>query len=107
MAILSDHGLDGHNGFDADSENGVNGGFDAKSVIQETLTFGQSGDEVSLLFCYNSNSFDHNGDGLIDLKCKFKISLTGFQLGDEEGILKGMTMDGMAVIGHDAVFIVK
>ena len=81
--------------------------FDAKQVDKLSLTFGRTGDEASFLFCYHNNRFDHNGDGLTDLKCQFKISLTEFQLGDTEGILKGRTQEGVPIIGIDSVVIVK
>ena len=80
--------------------------FNAPAMVNKTsLTFGKTGDEQSLAFC-NKRGQDVNGDRLLDLVCHFKTRLTGFQLGDTEGILKGLTVDGISIEGRDAVRIV-
>jgi len=79
-------------------------GFLAPSQVdQRSLTFGHTGNEQSLAFC---NSQDVNGDGIMDLVCQFYMSLTGFQIGDTAGVLKGQTVEGMAIFGTDSVVIV-
>jgi hypothetical protein len=80
--------------------------FDAPTEVDtESLTFGPTGDEESLAFC--SPSFeDVNDDGYDDIVCHFYTQMTGFECGDEEGILKGQTVDEIPVEGSDSVRIV-
>jgi hypothetical protein len=81
-------------------------GFDATAVVDRaSLTFGRTGGEHSLAAC-DSNAKDVNRDGLRDLVCNFFIQLTGFQVGDTEGILQGRTVDGAPLQGSDSVQIV-
>ena len=81
--------------------------FDAPAEVDKTsLTFGRTGDEASLAFCTNSNE-DVNDDGLVDVVCHFYNQATGFQMGDTEGVLKGVTQDGRPFEGVDSVRIVK
>ena len=78
--------------------------FDAPSQVdQDSLTFGSTGDEESLSFCNNPE--DVNGDGLKDLVCHFYAQSTGFQCGNIEGTLKGVTKDGTPIVGKDSVKI--
>lgn len=80
--------------------------FDAPSEVDRaSLTFGRTGDEASLAFC-STTPKDVNLDGLLDLVCHFTTSLTGFQVGDTEGVLKGETVGGTAIEGRDAVRII-
>lgn len=80
--------------------------FNAPSVVDRTsLTFGHTGDEESLKSCPD-NARDVNRDGLKDLICIFRGSLTGLQVGDTTGILKGTTVDGARIEGSDSVKIV-
>lgn len=80
--------------------------FDApEEVDRDSLTFGRTGDEESLAFCSPSPE-DVNGDGFEDLVCHFYSEMTGFQAGDTEGVLKGRTVDGLAIEGRDTVNIV-
>lgn len=44
-----------------------------------------------------------NRDGLDDLIAFFRIKKAGFQVGDEIGILKGYTGDGLPIEGSDLV----
>jgi pimeloyl-ACP methyl ester carboxylesterase len=81
--------------------------FDAPARVNRlSLTFGHSGDETSLDFC-NTQPADVNGDGLPDLVCHFNTQLTGFQVGDIEGVLKGEAIDGLFLRGTDSVRIVQ
>jgi hypothetical protein len=81
--------------------------FDAPSELNKSsLSFGRTGDEESLAFC-NESGEDVNGDGLLDLVCHFRTQLTGFQIGDAEGILRGTTIDGVNIEGRDSVEFVK
>jgi len=81
--------------------------FDAPAEVDKSsLTFGRTGDEASLAFCTNSNE-DVNDDGLVDVVCHFYNQATGFQIGDTEGVLKGVTQDGRPFEGVDSVRIVR
>jgi len=71
-------------------------------VDRTSLTFGRTGDELSLVSC-NRRGEDVNGDGLKDLVCHFKTKLTGFNFGDTEGILRGLTLGGVSIEAHDVV----
>ena len=71
-------------------------------VDKDSLTFGLTGDEDSLAFCYHRPE-DINGDGLEDLICHFYTEDTGFTCGDTEGILKGTTKNGRRIQGSDSV----
>lgn len=87
--------------------------FDAPSAVDRTtLTFGRTGDELSLQLrgsaeVPNCGAEDVNADGLPDLVCHFRTPATGFEAGDVEGILKGQTVGGVAIEGRDAVRIVR
>jgi hypothetical protein len=81
--------------------------FNAPSEVDKTsLTFGRTGDEVSLAFC-NKKGEDVNSDGLLDLVCQFKTKLTGFKFGDAEGFLKGQTLEGVPIAGRDSVKVMR
>lgn len=73
-------------------------------VDRSSLTFGRTGEEHSLAFC-NATAEDVNGDGLPDLVCHFATKLTGFQAGDNSGILKGRTTNGTIFTAEDSVRI--
>jgi hypothetical protein len=80
--------------------------FDATTEVdRSSLTFGRTGDEDSLVRC-SPGGEDVNGDGLPDLVCHFSTQAAGFQSGDTEGILKGMTVNGVPIVGSDSVKIV-
>lgn len=82
-------------------------GFDAPSEVdKDSITFGRTGDEPSKAFCLRRGK-DVNRDGMRDLIFFFKAKKAGFQVGDEKGILKGSTIEGNAIKGHDSVNIVK
>lgn len=79
--------------------------FDAVARVNPTsLTFGRTGDELSLAFC-NASGEDVNSDGLPDLVCHFHTPETGFQPGDAVGVLKGTAAGDVNVVGSDSVRI--
>ena len=76
---------------------------DALTMIdRNTVRFGRTGTEESLLRC-KKRGRDVNKDGLRDLICVFSIPLTGFQKGDQVGILSAQTVDGIALRGSDSI----
>jgi uncharacterized delta-60 repeat protein len=76
---------------------------DALTMIdRNTVRFGRTGTEESLLRC-KKRGRDVNKDGLRDLVCVFSIPLTGFQKGDQVGILNAHTVDGIALTGSDSI----
>jgi len=80
--------------------------FDAMSIDPTTLTFGRTGDEDSLAFC-NGSPGNVNADKLRDLMCFFNTEDAGFQAGDTECVLKGMTLESPPITGSDAVRVVR
>lgn len=76
-----------------------------REVNASSLTFGREGDERSFASC-NMNGEDVNGDGLPDLVCHFYTQETGFQAGDAQGVLKGLTYSGQVIRGTGAIQIV-
>jgi hypothetical protein len=81
--------------------------FNASTQVDKTsLTFGRTGDEMSLAHCNNTTE-DVNGDGLFDQVCHFYTQLTGFVLGSTAGVLKGKTLNGVTITGQDSVQILK
>jgi hypothetical protein len=81
--------------------------FDAPNEVNKSsLRFGRTGTEASLALC-NTVAEDVNGDGFLDQVCHFDTSLTGFQLGDTEGVLTGLTVEGTPIEGRDSVTILK
>lgn len=82
------------------------GTFNAPVQIDRTsLTFGATGNEKSLQSC-NSAAEDVNHDGLGDLVCYFDALKAGLRFSDGEAILKGQTLDGIPILGVDAVTLV-
>lgn len=73
-------------------------------VDRASLTFGRTGDEQSKVFCMR-RARDVNRDGLKDIVCFFRTSLTDFEVGDTRGILKGLTLDGTEFQSYDAVLV--
>lgn len=71
-------------------------------VFVETLTFGRTGDELSLIHC---GYVDHNEDGFIDIQCDFDSIISGFKVGDTTGTLKGRTYNGVAFELVDDVIV--
>lgn len=73
--------------------------FKALEVKRDSLTFGRTGDEPSLLRC-NKVGADVNDDGLPDLVCHFDNELARFEASDRAGIAKGQTADGRLFEGR-------
>ena len=81
--------------------------FDAlEAVDRNSLTFGPTGDEQSRAFCLRRGA-DVNRDGFDDLIAFFRTGRTGFQPGDEVGILRGTTVNGQPIEGRDSVTVKK
>ena len=79
--------------------------FDARKVDVDTLTFGRTGDEQSLRKC--NKGFAHlNRDRRPDLVCHFANETAAFELGDEEGVLRGTTVDGQPFEGRAMLKVV-
>ena len=71
--------------------------FNAPAMVDQTsLTFGKSGNEASFESC--AAPVDVNGDGFVDLLCKFSKDLSGFNVGDTTGTLRGRTSAGLGGI---------
>ena len=71
-------------------------GFDAMKIDKNSLTFGATGDESSLMSCRKKGKdvkVDKIKDGRKDLVCYFKADITGFQENDVQGILRGTWVD--------------
>lgn len=79
--------------------------FSAVNVDTSTLTFGSTGNELSLSKCAKSGE-DVNGDGHYDLICHFENQLAHFKNDDLEGILKGETRTGEAFEGRAPLKVV-
>lgn len=74
-------------------------------VDRDSLTFGATGDEDSLIWCSRCSG-DVNHDGYRDLVCYFWTRRCSFGEGDTEGILKGVRTDGTPIRGSDFVDII-
>jgi len=70
-----------------------NSGFDALGVDTQSLTFGHSGNEHSLVRGIKE-SRDVDGDGRLDLLCHFDNQMTGFEPSDAAGVVKGRMAAG-------------
>jgi hypothetical protein len=80
--------------------------FDAPNMVDKTsLTFGHAGTENSLTTCDAPTDVNH--DGRLDLVCHFTIKLSGFVMGDTQGLLKGGTLVGNTIHGSDLVKIIQ
>jgi len=78
--------------------------FDPASVLETSMTFGYTGDEMSFVRCKGLE--DVNKDGLNDLVCLFDSNLSNLQAGDTVAIFKGQIGLGptaIHVIGIDHV----
>jgi hypothetical protein len=67
-------------------------GFDAMKINKDSLTFGATGDESSLMSCKKKGKdvkVDKVKDGRKDMVCYFKPDATGLQENDVQGILRG------------------
>lgn len=78
--------------------------FDALLVDRNSITFGSTGNEKSLLRCGKEGE-DVNRDGLLDLVCHFDNQAASFDADDERGEIKG-TIGGMPFEGRAQLKIV-
>jgi hypothetical protein len=72
--------------------------FNVRDIDVSSLTFGRTGDEQSLRNC-SKHLTRVNRDRKKDLVCYFRNEAAGFELGDERGVLKGLTTNGMPIEG--------
>lgn len=72
--------------------------FNPLNIDTDTLTFGATGEENSLVKC-NRKGVDLNQDGRIDRLCHFDNRKAGFRMTDAEGTVRGQTRDGTAFEG--------
>ena len=79
--------------------------FDVNLVDNNSLTFGKTGDEDSLISC-SRWLWDVNRDRKKDLICYFHADKTGLDTSDTQVILKGM-YDGTSFEGTDEVKVFK
>jgi len=73
--------------------------FDVRNIDKTSLTFGRTGDEQSLRNC-NRNYTRWHRHHRYALVCYFENSQSGFEVGDEEGVLKGTLTNGSAFEGR-------
>ena len=74
-------------------------GFDPANLVIESLKFGATGEEDSLVSCQKLHR-DLNGDGVNDLLCFFSMRKAGFDPSSESAILTGVMEGGASVIGQ-------
>jgi len=79
--------------------------FDALTVVRDSLTFGATGKESSLLRC-NKEGADVNGDGKPDLVCHFDNQAASFEPGDLEGVVMGRLQSGRMFEGRGLLKVV-
>jgi hypothetical protein len=79
--------------------------FDVRNVNKSSLTFGRTGDEQSLRNCNRHYTRWHRHHRYA-LVCYFENSQSGFEVGDEEGVLKGALANGTAFEGRAMLRVV-
>jgi len=83
--------------------------FDARTVDVDSLRFGRTGAEDSLIRTPRGEPryrlTDVNGDGRLDLVVEFEVEHLGFRDGDTMGMLAGRTLGGMSFTALDEVTI--
>jgi hypothetical protein len=79
-------------------------GFDASTVVAETVRFGRTGSEASPVDVLLR---DIDGDGTVDLVLRFAIADTAFRCGDTSAVLKGRTSSGAAFQGSDFIRTIR
>jgi hypothetical protein len=80
--------------------------FNAMAVDRSSLTFGHSGDELSLVGCQRRGRHV-NRDRRRDLVCFFENVKAEFEATDEEGVLKGKMMDGTPIEGRGMLKVIS
>lgn len=79
--------------------------FDAMQVDTNTLRFGHSGNEQSLMKCF-PKGMDVNRDGRRDMICLFSIKAADFEPNDLAGFVKGSTRTGTQFEGQGLLKVV-
>ncbi len=74
------------------------------AVVQASLRWGPTGAEATVERCGAPE--DANGDGLLDLVCKFQLADADFSLGDSLGLVSGVLLDGTPFMSADQVRII-
>lgn len=74
------------------------------AVVRSSLRWGPTGTEAPVERCGSPE--DANGDGLLDLVCKFNLSDAGFSEGDQTGMVTGLLTDGTYFVSVDRVRII-
>jgi len=75
--------------------------FDVYSLDSATVKFGRTGTEASPVGPWIAG--DINWDGFVDAMYEFRTFDSGFQIGDTQGLLTGLTLIGTPVAGSDSV----
>jgi hypothetical protein len=75
-------------------------GFDATTVLPDTVRFGSTGTEVAPV---NFVLRDADGDGDIDMILRFPIQDAGIQCGQTAAFLRGQTSEGHSIEGSDFI----
>jgi len=79
-------------------------GFDATTVLAETVRFGPTGTEAAPIDVVVR---DIDGDGTVDLVLRFAIDETGIRCGQKSAVLKGRTSGGELVQGSDFIKTIR
>lgn len=83
--------------------------FNALDVNVNSLTFGETGNEDSLVRDHRGRPrykiADVNGDGLLDLVVWFDVADTGLKAGDTQAVLHGTLASGDLLVATDSVTI--
>ncbi|MCP4263376.1 MAG: tandem-95 repeat protein, partial [Planctomycetes bacterium] len=77
--------------------------FDVTDIDSSSVLFGRTGTEASSVRAPILR--DLNGDGFLDAMYGFQTFDCGFQLGDTEGWLTGLTVDGTSFVSSDSVLV--
>lgn len=81
--------------------------FNALDVNQDSLRFGATGQEQSLVGCNGGHGTDVDHDGTLDLICHFDLSKTNFGPGVMNGVVTGKTVSGTAFEGQGFLKIIS